>query len=80
LLRGTGFLAHEKRPFDVIFLDPPFGSGDWDSLLPAVADRLAPSGMVYVEAASAIDAPPGLEVWRSDRAGQVHYRLLRRVV
>jgi len=72
------FLAQEKRSFDVIFLDPPFGSSDWDTLLPAVADRLAPSGMVYVEAAKAVDAPRGLEVWRSDRAGQVHYRLLRR--
>jgi 16S rRNA (guanine966-N2)-methyltransferase len=72
------FLARETRDFDVIFLDPPFGSADWDALLPAVAERLAASGMLYVEAPVSIDAPRGLEVWRGDKAGQVHYHLLRR--
>jgi 16S rRNA (guanine(966)-N(2))-methyltransferase RsmD len=75
---ARSFLAREKRPFDVIFLDPPFGNADWDALLPAAAERLAPSGMLYVEALAAIDAPRGLEVWRGDKAGQVHYHLLRR--
>jgi 16S rRNA (guanine966-N2)-methyltransferase len=75
---ARGFLAREKRSFDVIFLDPPFGTADWDTLLPAVAERLATSGMLYVEAPAAIDAPRGLEVWRGDKAGQVHYHLLRR--
>ena len=72
------FLAREKRSFDVIFLDPPFASPDWEALLSRVADRLAPSGMVYIEASTAVDAPRGLELWRDDKAGQVHYRLLRR--
>jgi 16S rRNA (guanine966-N2)-methyltransferase len=72
------FLARETRAFDVIFLDPPFGSADWNALLPAVAERLAPSGMLYVEAAEAIDPPGGMEAWRGDKAGQVHYHLLRR--
>jgi 16S rRNA (guanine966-N2)-methyltransferase len=74
---ARGFLAREKRSFDVIFLDPPFGTADWDTLLPAVAERLATAGMLYVEAPVAIDAPRGLEVWRGDKAGQVHYHLLR---
>jgi 16S rRNA (guanine966-N2)-methyltransferase len=75
---ARSFLARETRPFDVIFLDPPFGNADWDALLPAAAERLAPSGKLYVEAPAAIDAPRGLEVWRGDKAGQVHYHLLRR--
>jgi len=75
---APSFLAREKRTFDVIFLDPPFGNADWDALLPAAAERLAPSGMLYVEAPTAITAPRGLEVWRGDKAGQVHYHLLRR--
>jgi 16S rRNA (guanine966-N2)-methyltransferase len=75
---ARSFLAREKRAFDVIFLDPPFGNADWDALLPAAAERLAPLGMLYVEAPAAIDAPRGLEVWRGDKAGQVHYHLLRR--
>jgi len=72
------FLAREARSFDVIFLDPPFCDADWDVLLPAVAERLAASGMLYVEAPVSIAAPRGLEVWRGDKAGQVHYHLLRR--
>lgn len=72
------FLARETRAFDVIFLDPPFGDADWDALLPAAALRLAPSGMLYVEAPAAIDVPQGMELWRGDKAGQVHYHLLRR--
>ena len=75
---ARAFLAREKRAFDVIFLDPPFGNADWDALLPAAAKRLSPLGMLYVEAPAAIDAPRGLEVWRGDKAGQVHYHLLRR--
>ena len=75
---ARSFLAREKRTFDVIFLDPPFGRDDWDLLLPAAADRLSAAGMLYVEAPLTVDAPRGMEVWRSDRAGQVHYHLLRR--
>ena len=75
---ARGFLAREKRAFDVIFLDPPFGNADWDALLRAAAERLAPKGMLYVEAPATIAAPVGLEVWRGDKAGRVHYHLLRR--
>jgi 16S rRNA (guanine(966)-N(2))-methyltransferase RsmD len=72
------YLAHERRLFDVIFLDPPFANTEWRALLCGVKDRLAPAGMIYLEAPAAIDAPPGFEVWRGDKAGQVHYHLLRR--
>ena len=77
---AAGFLARETRSFDVVFLDPPFGNADWDTLIPAAAARLARAGMVYVEAPARVAAPQGggLEVWRSDRAGRVHYHLLRR--
>jgi len=72
------FLRREKRFFDVIFLDPPFSEHPWEWLLPACAGRLAPDGLMYVEAGCAIAPPPGLAVWRSDRAGQVHYHLFAR--
>ena len=35
------FIANERRDFDVIFLDPPFGDDPWPWLLPACAARLA---------------------------------------
>jgi 16S rRNA (guanine(966)-N(2))-methyltransferase RsmD len=75
---ALAFLAVEAREFDVIFLDPPFRDDDWSRLLPAAAARLATGGVVYVEARQEIAAPAGMTQWRHDRAGQVHYHLLRR--
>jgi 16S rRNA (guanine966-N2)-methyltransferase len=71
------FLARDARAYDVIFLDPPFSNDGWTRLLPAAAARLAKGGMLYVEAPAPIAAPKGLTVWRRDKAGQVHYHLLR---
>ena len=76
---ALGFLARERRAFDVVFLDPPFDHAGWTELLPAAAARLATAGALYVEAAFPIDAPAGLAVTRRDKAGQVHYHLLRHV-
>jgi len=71
------FLARERRLFDVVLLDPPFARTRWESVLPLAAARLAPAGFLYAEAPSPITAPPGLEIWRQDKAGKVHYHLLR---
>ena len=75
---ARAFIGRESRLFDVVFLDPPFDDEPWDWLLPATVARLAPGGYVYAEAGSAIQPPPGLTAWRSDRAGQVHYHLFVR--
>jgi 16S rRNA (guanine(966)-N(2))-methyltransferase RsmD len=75
---ARAFIARESRPFDVVFLDPPFRDDPWDWLLPASEARLAPGGYVYAEAGRAIRPPAGLTTWRSDRAGQVHYHLFTR--
>jgi len=73
------YLGEESRRFDVIFADPPYSEDPWPWLLPACAARLAPDGFLYAEAGHALAAPPELVLWRSDKAGQVHYHLLRRV-
>jgi 16S rRNA (guanine966-N2)-methyltransferase len=76
------FLNGAAQPFDIVFLDPPFAS----SLLGEVCEKLAcarwlaPSAMVYVECpagASLPRLPEGWTVYRSKRAGQVGYHLLR---
>jgi 16S rRNA (guanine966-N2)-methyltransferase len=72
------FLERERRVFDVVFLDPPFASEPWPWLLPLCAKRLAPEGTLYVESGRALEAPPGFEMARAARAGQVYYHLLRR--
>ena len=65
--------------WDVVFLDPPFGSGLLNKALATVAPRLATYGVVYVET----DAPledldaeaAGLALVRSAQAGSVYYGL-----
>jgi 16S rRNA (guanine966-N2)-methyltransferase len=74
---AQSFLLHESRRFDVIFLDPPFDDDPWATLLPAAAARLTPGGVIYAEARSPISGS-GLVVSHRDKAGQVHYHLLRR--
>jgi 16S rRNA (guanine(966)-N(2))-methyltransferase RsmD len=72
------FLRGDPRHYDVVFLDPPFAGDDWARLLPAAAARLTESGMLYVEAGTTIEVPGDLGLWRRDKAGRVHYHLLRR--
>lgn len=75
------FLEQPPRPFDVVFLDPPFAS----SLLPVVFTQLprgwlAPDAHVYVECPADTPIPPLAPRWtvyRSKQAGQVGYHLLR---
>jgi 16S rRNA (guanine966-N2)-methyltransferase len=74
---ALAFLARDRRAYDVIFLDPPFADDAWARLLPAAAARLASDGRLYVEAATPLEAPDGLELLRRDKAGRVHYHLLR---
>jgi 16S rRNA (guanine966-N2)-methyltransferase len=78
---ALGFLAARPpaRPFDVVFLDPPYGS----SALAACARRLgagwlAPGARIYVERArrEALPAlPPAWRELRSGHAGEVGYHL-----
>jgi hypothetical protein len=72
------FVGSERREFDVIFLDPPFGDDPWAWLLSACAARLAMDGFLYAEAAHALAPPSGLVEWRRDKAGRVHYHLFTR--
>jgi len=74
------WLARAAGPFDVVFLDPPFGAGLLPGLLRQLGrpGLLAPGAFVYIERAAA-EGPPALpEGWhlhRSGRAGDVGYHL-----
>ena len=72
------FLPRENGLFDVIFLDPPFHRGILSLLLPLLSQRLAPGGLVYAETEAALEPGEGWEAWRSGRAGNVHYCLLKK--
>ncbi|HEX2542975.1 MAG TPA: 16S rRNA (guanine(966)-N(2))-methyltransferase RsmD [Caldimonas sp.] len=67
---------------DLVFLDPPFESALLGPALPAAARIVREGGYLYVEAAAPVDpagAGPEIEVFRSGRAGAVHFQLLRRL-
>jgi 16S rRNA (guanine(966)-N(2))-methyltransferase RsmD len=65
--------------FDVVFVDPPYGSGLAERALAQLGERLAAGGCVYVETDAPLEHAPGWRVVRQGRAGAVHYHLVRRV-
>ena len=77
------WVSQTAERFDLVLLDPPFGEGALDRIVPRLAGVLAPGAALYVESEAPVDigaAPwtqlPGLRLHRTDRAGQVHYHLL----
>lgn len=65
------------RPYDVVFVDPPFGADLATSVLAALAAGwVAEHGVVYVEAPAAPALPPGWVRLREGRTRQVVYALL----
>jgi 16S rRNA (guanine966-N2)-methyltransferase len=74
--------VRRPAPFDVVFLDPPYGSG----LVPVVAGALETGGwlgegaLVYIETGrrEELALPVGWELTREKRAGRVRYHLAER--
>ena len=70
--------------FDLVFLDPPFGQGWLERVLPELVPVLAPEARIYVESDTELDDAvlgllgPGFRVARRERAGQVFYHLVLR--
>ena len=64
-------------PFDIAFVDPPFGAGLHAPALAALVPWLAPGALVYVEApAGGHDAvPAGWTLHREGRTREVDYAL-----
>ena len=80
-LANAEMLARSAQKFDLIFLDPPYHHDILRRMLPVCGRLLAPDGLLYVEAETALDAEPQeewLQDWRvvrTDRAGMVFYHL-----
>jgi 16S rRNA (guanine966-N2)-methyltransferase len=75
------FLAGPPRPFDLVFLDPPFGEVDPGDLCTLLAKGwLSANARVYLEMPRGTglpELPPEWEVLREKTAGQVRYALAR---
>ncbi len=75
------WLQGRARPFDVVFLDPPYGGDDLGEvcLLLAQPGWLAPGALVYLESrasAQSLCLPPSWQILRRQKAGQVRYHLV----
>ena len=80
---GVGLLRRQSPgSMQLVFIDPPFESNLFEPALKAAADVIAPQGLVYLEAPRTWSAeelaPLGLEIYRSSKAGAVHFHLLAR--
>ncbi|MGH8453100.1 MAG: 16S rRNA (guanine(966)-N(2))-methyltransferase RsmD [Nevskiales bacterium] len=72
------YLGQVKTGFDIVFVDPPFRQGQVPVLLQRLQPHLAADHRVYIETETPPPAlPPGWEILKSARAGQVSYALVR---
>jgi 16S rRNA (guanine966-N2)-methyltransferase len=81
---AASWLAGPATPFDIVFIDPPYGSGLLADAMQSLESRgwLAPQAFIYLEAPAKAGAPAMPEGWtlhRSGRAGAVGYHLARRM-
>jgi 16S rRNA (guanine966-N2)-methyltransferase len=70
-----------SKPYDLIFLDPPFALALMQDMLDALfaSGCLAPNAMIYVEQAQPLKdlaLPAPWKLHRNKKAGQVHYGLI----
>jgi 16S rRNA (guanine966-N2)-methyltransferase len=76
------FLRTSAEPFDIAFLDPPFGKDALAEYIPMLEEGnwMRPGGLVYLENERASGEPslPGSwELLKSKSAGEVGYHLAR---
>jgi 16S rRNA (guanine966-N2)-methyltransferase len=65
--------------FDLVLLDPPFGSDLLERALPLALPLVDRAGFIYLEAAGRpTTLPEGWMLHRQGRAGAVHFHLLKR--
>ena len=68
-----------EKPYDIIFLDPPFRLNVIESLLPSLQKLVAESSLIYFEIEKEAQLPELPENWsviREKTAGQVRYHLI----
>jgi len=80
--RFEDFVANDPDPFDLVFLDPPFQTTDFNAVLDLVPQILGPDALVYLECPKALpDAdvlvPESWETRRDKSMGEVRARLFR---
>jgi 16S rRNA (guanine966-N2)-methyltransferase len=70
------FLLGSARPFDVVFLDPPFKQGMLEKVLTVLTHWLAPDANVYAESELSFEPSAAWKILKQSRAGQVKFQLM----
>ncbi|HEC13738.1 MAG TPA: 16S rRNA (guanine(966)-N(2))-methyltransferase RsmD [Acidiferrobacteraceae bacterium] len=81
---GLRYLGQAHGPFDIVFLDPPFGQALLGQCCQLIIQNniVKPGGFVYAEANKGESIPLSSPQWaplRSKQAGQVGYHLIQRI-
>lgn len=74
------WLRGEATLFDIVFVDPPYGSGDLGEICTLLEQGgwLAPGALVYLESGlepETLPLPPAWRMLRRQKAGRVRYHL-----
>jgi 16S rRNA (guanine966-N2)-methyltransferase len=80
---AASFLAGTPRPFDMVWLDPPFDAGLWSPLAQQLERGwLSPSAWLYLESprGHSPDLPAAWALHREATAGEVRHALYRRAL
>lgn len=70
----------DGKPFDIVFVDPPFAAGLWPAVLAALPRVLAPKARLYLESPLDLRLDPGPEwvLHRENHTREVRFALYRR--
>lgn len=71
------FARSAPRPFDLVFLDPPYNRGWLDRLEPWLERIVKPDGWIYAESEQPLERLGRWETIRQGRAGQVRFHLMQ---
>lgn len=75
------FLKHNKKKFDIIFLDPPYKS-DYKKIINLIikTDALSDNALLYVESNNEIELPEDhFELLKEKKSGDIYSYLLRKI-
>lgn len=71
------YLRGAKRPFDIVFLDPPFNQSILPAVLALLPPWLATDARVYMECESSFEPDRAWKILKQNRAGQVKFQLMK---
>lgn len=74
-VKATAFVRENTTKFDIVFLDPPFGSDELVSVLRDLPTHLSNGCKIYIETGSFVEVYPGFKEIKRSKAGRVYFTL-----